>query len=84
VIKQIEKAKFYPKAARRRGIVGKVDVAFTLDCKGGASGVALKQGHKLLRKGAGRSIQDAQPFPPPPPGVSCPMDVTYAMTFELK
>lgn len=84
ILSRIEKAKFYPKVARRKGIQGKIHVRFTLTCAGAAENIEITQGHKLLKKGALNAVEKAQPLPTPPQGVDCPMPVQYAMAFELK
>ncbi|PLY16223.1 MAG: hypothetical protein C0631_04170 [Sedimenticola sp.] len=84
ILSRIEREKFYPNSARRKGIQGNIHVSFTLTCAGYAENIEINRGHKLLQKGALNAIEKAQPLPSPPEGVECPMNVTYAMAFQLK
>lgn len=65
VRQHLEAFKFYPGSARRRGIEGHVDVAFTLAQNGTATDVAVLQGsgHSVLDQAAMETVYRAQPFP---------------------
>ncbi|HHH38269.1 MAG TPA: TonB family protein [Sedimenticola sp.] len=84
LLSRIEREKRYPRAARRRGIQGKVDSRFELDCKGRISGLRLRSKEKMLRGATRRAIEAARPLPAPPPGVPCPMPVHFVMEFLLR
>jgi len=61
----LEKFKYYPSSARRRGIEGQVEVAFTLSNKGAANKVSILHGsgYALLDHAALETVNRAQPFP---------------------
>lgn len=61
----LERYKFYPASARRRGIGGSVEVGFQLDRKGHAQGVIVMagSGYSLLDWAAKETVKRAEPFP---------------------
>ena len=61
----LESFKFYPGGARRRGLEGHVDVAFTLVGRGLATAVTVLEGsgHDILDRAALETVSRAQPFP---------------------
>ena len=61
----LESFKFYPGGARRRGLEGHVDVAFTLVGSGLATAVTVLEGsgHDILDRAALETVSRAQPFP---------------------
>ena len=84
LLAKIEAHKTYSGAARRRAIQGNVDVSFQVGCDGSVSELNMPNGHKLLKSSAVQALKSAQPFPRPPPGIECPVPVSYAMAFELR
>ncbi|MDH5612994.1 MAG: energy transducer TonB [Gammaproteobacteria bacterium] len=79
----IEGHKYYPQSARSRGIKGSIDVTFELLNNGEISDLKATGGPMILRKAAEQAIASALPFPVPPSEVNCPLQVSYAMQFEL-
>lgn len=79
----IEAHKHYPRAARRRGIEGAVQVSFTLHAGGAITGLAITEGHNSLRQAVEQAMAAAQPLPPPPPGVALPMSISFSVRFAL-
>ena len=65
VREHLESFKFYPGGARRRGLEGHVDVAFTLVGRGLATAVTVLEGsgHDILDRAALETVSRAQPFP---------------------
>jgi len=61
----LERFKYYPTSARKRGIVGEVEVAFELDAKGHAGMLKIlsESGYRLLDDAALETVRRAQPFP---------------------
>jgi len=61
----LERYKFYPVSARRRGIEGAVQVGFQLDGKGYAEDVSVlaSSGYSLLDRAARETVKRAEPFP---------------------
>lgn len=77
---QINKAKSYPKLARRAGIEGRVLVAITVDRRGTILEVEIRQssGHITLDESALATIRGLNRFPTPPSGLTWQVQV-----FEL-
>jgi len=61
----LEQFKYYPTSARRRGIVGEVEVAFKLSARGQASmlKVLTASGYRVLDDAALDAVRRAAPFP---------------------
>lgn len=79
----IEGHKYYPQSARSRNIKGNIEVSFELLHNGEISELKTSGGPMILRKAAEQSIAKALPLPAPPAEVSCPLQVSYVMQFEL-
>ncbi len=79
----IESHKRYPRVARRRGIEGEVEVSFRLLQGGEIGGVAIAQGHRLLRQAVEEAIDSARPMPTPPPELQVPMAISFKVKFSL-
>ncbi len=63
--RHLEHFKYYPASARRRGIEGRVEVAFDLDARGMASRLQLlsRSGYRILDRAALETVRRASPFP---------------------
>lgn len=83
LLAHIEEHKFYPRAARRRGVQGVIQVSFLLHENGQVSALVLDDGHEVLRKAAEEAVQAALPLPQPPSDVVCPLRVSFGMEFKL-
>lgn len=83
LLTHIEGHKYYPQSARNRGIKGSIDVSFELLNNGEISDLKATGGPMILRKAAEQAIASALPFPVPPTEVNCPLQVSYAMQFQL-
>lgn len=61
----LEQFKFYPMSARRRGIVGEVEVAFELNARGQANMLKIltASGYRVLDEAALEAVRRAVPFP---------------------
>ena len=61
----LERFKFYPMSARRRGIVGEVEVAFELSARGQANMLKIltASGYRVLDDAALEAVRRAVPFP---------------------
>jgi periplasmic protein TonB len=66
---ELNRRRIYPAAARQRGLVGAVKVAFTVDDKGRVShfDIIKSSGHRLLDDAVGKIMASMQ-TPPPPEG----------------
>ena len=80
----LEAHKFYPDAARKRGLAGTVQVAFEMRANGETGELQLSGGHKMLHQAAAETVRRALPLPPPPKEISVPLSVRYGMTFALQ
>jgi len=62
---RLERYKYYPASARRRGIEGEVELDFALNGKGEAHSVSIvaSSGYNILDSAALRTVRRAQPFP---------------------
>ena len=83
IMAHIEQHKWYPKAARRRGIEGEVSVRFTLHPDGSARELVVKNGSPLLLTAARQAVEKAIPMPKPPAAVDCPLECEFRMRFSL-
>lgn len=84
VMAHIEKHKWYPKAARRRGVEGEVHVRFVLHHDGSTEGLTVESGPSMLVAAARKAVEKAMPMPSPPAGVHCPLECEFRMRFNLK
>lgn len=80
----IERHKFYPPVARRRGVEGHVQVSLMVVEAGGVSGLRCTSGPALLQGAACNAVSAALPLPPPPQGLMLPLPVSFGMEFSLK
>lgn len=79
----IERHKFYPPSARRRGMQGSVKVSFLLLETGEIKDLIVKGSHTILENAAAEAMRKATPLPRPPASVSCPHRVQFGMDFSL-
>jgi TonB family protein len=61
----LERFKYYPSSARRRGITGEVEVAFELNDRGEAGELKILSGsgYTVLDRAALKTVRRAEPFP---------------------
>jgi protein TonB len=83
VMAHIEQHKWYPKAARRRGIEGEVHVRFTLHPDGSARELTVENGSSVLLIAARKAVEKATPMPKPPKNIHCPLECEFRMRFSL-
>jgi protein TonB len=83
LLAHIEGHKFYPRAARRRGLQGVIQVSFVLHENGQISEIMLEHGHEVLRRATEEAVHAALPLPLPTPDVVCPLRVSFGMEFKL-
>ena len=84
IIATIEEYKFFPAAARRRGIEGDIQVTFRLSSNGEVRNLALTGGHRLLTNAVKNALKQASPFSPPPKTIPNPINLSYTISFNLK
>jgi protein TonB len=83
LLAHIESHKFYPRAARRRGLQGVIQVSFVLQGNGQISDILLEDGHEVLRKAVEEAVRAALPMPAPPRDVPTPLRVSFGIEFKL-
>jgi len=84
VMAHIEQHKWYPKAARRRGIEGEVHVSFKLLPDGSTHQLVVEDGPTMLVAAARKAVEKAMPMPTPPAMIDCPLECEFRMRFNLK
>jgi len=80
----IEACKYYPRAARKQGIEGKVEVSFQLLKDGDVRDIKSSGAHRLLRHASTRAIKEALPLPKPPDSLAMPTNIRFSMHYDLK
>lgn len=83
LLTHIETYKYYPQAARRRGLSGAIDISFRLFGDGHIKGLAVSGGPVLLRRAAEQSVKQALPMPLPPSEVETPIQISLVMQYQL-
>lgn len=83
VMAHIEQHKWYPKAARRRGLEGEVSVRFILLPDGSTRNLLVENGPDVLLSAARKAVERAVPMPKPPSKVDCPVECEFRMRFSL-
>ena len=79
----IEGYKYYPRLARRRDIIGDIEVSFELLDNGEISDLKTNGDSPILRNAAEQAITSALPLPTPPKEIRMPLQVSYVMKFAL-
>lgn len=78
LMKHIDAHKFYPAAARRRGIEGEVQISFELTADKSACNIEADGSVSVLERAAIQAVRDASPFPEPPPMYLSPVRLLSA------
>jgi protein TonB len=83
---RIEKAKRYPREARRKGREGKVVLSFQINRKGEVGEIKLVQssGYRELDEEGMTTIRRAAPFLPPPLADQDALEVKVPLVFQLE
>ncbi|MCW8910779.1 MAG: TonB family protein [Gammaproteobacteria bacterium] len=84
LMKHIDAHKFYPSAARRRGIQGEVQVSFCLTADKLAINIEANGSISVLQRAAIQAVQDASPFPEPPAEVFYNSPIVISMVYALE
>ncbi len=79
----IESNKFYPAAARRRGLEAMVTISFELLADGRIRSLNVSGGHKILRSAAEEAVKHSLPLPKPPAVLVTPFTVNFSMAYQL-
>jgi len=83
IMAHIERHKRYPKTARRRGIIGELNVFFLLMPDGSVNGLVVRDGPEVLIGAVRESVHAAMPMPAPPASIDCPLKCRFRMKFSL-
>lgn len=84
LMKHIDAHKFYPSAARRRGIEGEVKVSFELTADKAACNIEADGSVSVLERAAIQAVRDASPFPEPPADVLFSTPIVISMVYALE
>lgn len=84
LLAHIEKHKFYPPLARRRGVEGNIRVSFRVLPDGSMQTLEVEHGHGLLQRAVAETMERSLPLPKPPPEIDSPLEVQFDMKFELR
>ena len=84
LLAHIDSHKFYPRSARRRGIIGEVKVSFYLHRDGSIEDLQITGGSKVLRKAARQAIYNAQSLPKPPDTLGLQEPIQFGMVYRLE
>ena len=79
----IDSHKFYPRKARRRGMEGKINIAFYLHADGSISDLQVSGGSRLLRTAARQAVQQALSLPRPPESFHLQEQIRFGMVYRL-
>lgn len=83
MLAHIDRHKFYPRKARRRGIEGEVKIAFYLHKDGSITDLQVSGGSKVLRKAAKQAVQKALSLPLPPESIPLQKQIRFGMVYRL-
>jgi len=84
LLAHIEAFKFYPSAARRRAIEGKLEVTFLLRDGGDYDQLSINGGKAVLQRAVRQALVDAQPFPEPPTSMQINQRIAFSMNYQLE
>jgi len=87
IVKQLERHKSYPPAARNRGETGEVELAFSIDREGHvlSSRIVRSSGYPALDQETMTTVRRAAPFPTPPNGLDGQkFDFTVPVKFNIR
>ena len=79
----IDSHKFYPRKARRRGMEGKINIAFYLHADGSISDLQVSGGSRVLRTAARQAVQQALSLPRPPESFHLQEQIRFGMVYRL-
>jgi protein TonB len=83
LLAHIDKHKYYPRIARRRGLEGVIKVSFILLPGGEVRQLQAGGDNRILRQAASATVRASLPLPLPPEGVSLPMTISFGMQYRL-
>ncbi|MDH5509594.1 MAG: TonB family protein [Nitrospinota bacterium] len=84
IMNKIEGMKYYPLAARRRGIQDTVRIEFNVSADGTVEMLEVSGETRILNQAAKEAVIKSSPLPPPPGAHGSSMKVEIAMKFALE
>lgn len=84
LLAHIESFKFYPRAARKRAIEGRLNITFLLLREGDIKKLNITGGVSILQRAVQQALRDSLPLPKPPPSIENHELITFNMVFELE
>lgn len=83
VLTHIESYKYYPAAARRRGLTGAIRISFQILRNGQIAALSITGKPLILRRAAEQAIHDAAPMPTPPAEMGDIVPVSFVMQYKI-
>lgn len=83
LLAHVDKHKYYPRVARRRGLEGVIRVSFRVLPGGLVSQLQVAGDNRILCEAARQTVRASLPLPLPPEGVSLPLSVSFGMQYRL-
>jgi len=83
LLAHIDRHKFYPRNARRRGLEGTTQVSFRLQEGGGVQALRVEGDNRVLRVAAEQAVRSALPLPLPPGGEAPDGAIAFSMAYRL-
>lgn len=83
LLSQIERHKYYPQMARRRGIEDTITVHFVVNTESDISELQVRGSSTMLENVSRKVVVSALPFPAAPDGVKLPIQIDFQMRFSL-
>lgn len=84
LVRHIEKFKFYPGAARRRGVEGYVSIRFVISQQGDVLSLELSSPQRILKQAAQEAIHSAVPLPLPDEAGLVNQQIQFKMHYALR
>ena len=84
LVRHIEKFKFYPGAARRRGVEGFVSIRFIISQQGEVMSLELSSPQRILKQAAEEAIHSAEPLPLPDEAGLVNQQIQFKMHYALR
>lgn len=84
LLAHIEKHKFYPRTARRRGLEGDVPIRFMMLSDNNIKILQANGSHAVLQQAAKEAVTSALPFPTPPVDLSLPLMLEFSIRYQLR
>lgn len=84
LLAHIERHKYYPRSARRRGITGDVSINLRVESDGSVSHLETDANYRVLSSAARESIEAAIPMPHPVDNIQYPVNLSFNMHYTLQ